>query len=84
MIAAFLPLPSNPLFVMRERSGSAFDVENEMARQYGPIDESRYESARWWRNLNRIMSVVGLAIVGAIVSLPPVRHCNCSTNANEP
>jgi hypothetical protein len=80
MIAAFLPLPRNPVGEMRERdySTSNLDESNECAndytRQFGPMDEARYESARWWRNLNRWMSIVGLLIIAAIVSCPPPSH----------
>lgn len=78
MIAAFLPLPTTPFPQMRERKDSTGslpqprDVEsrggNDYARQFGRLDEARYESARWWRNLNRWMSAVGLLIIAAIVS----------------
>ncbi|KAK6607154.1 hypothetical protein H4I95_04803 [Botrytis cinerea] len=79
MIAAFLPLPTKPVHEMREREDStghltqARDVEsrgnNDYAKEFGPLDEARYESARWWRNLNRWMSVVGLLIIAAIIIL---------------
>ncbi|ESZ91973.1 hypothetical protein SBOR_7630 [Sclerotinia borealis F-4128] len=77
MIAAFLPLPQAPLSEMREREDSTGnltqtrDVEtaNDYVRQFGPLDEARYESARWWRNLNRWMSAVGLLIIAAIIIL---------------
>lgn len=82
MIAAFLPLPTNPVFVMRER-GSHYDVEwspshpdltGPVAQEFRPVDEARYESAKWWRRLNRCMSFVGILIIGTIVSLYfPVR-----------
>lgn len=73
MIAALLPLPPNPKFEMLE-SG---DNNTSRARSKRPerrsplriVDETRFESARWWRNLNRIMSVVGLLLIGAIVAL---------------
>ncbi|TVY49893.1 hypothetical protein LOCC1_G000209 [Lachnellula occidentalis] len=77
MIAAFLPLPPNPMTEMRERdvenstsnldSSNAF--ANDFARQFGPADEIRFESAKWWRNLNRWMSIVGLLIIAAVVVL---------------
>ncbi|TGO51036.1 hypothetical protein BCON_0170g00040 [Botryotinia convoluta] len=79
MIAAFLPLPTKPVQEMREREDStghltqARDVEsrgnNDYVKEFGPLDEARYESARWWRNLNRWMSVVGLLIIAAIIIL---------------
>ncbi|TVY19321.1 hypothetical protein LARI1_G002345 [Lachnellula arida] len=77
MIAAFLPLPLNPMTEMRERDvenstsnlGSSNDYANDFTRQFGPADEIRFESAKWWRNLNRWMSVVGLLIIAAVVVL---------------
>jgi len=78
MIAAFLPLPLNPMTEMRERDvenstsnlDSSNDYANDFARQFGPVDEIRFESAKWWRNLNRWMSIVGLLIIAAVVCSP--------------
>ncbi len=73
MVAALLPLPSNPKLPMLERgdgSESQFGrMHPDFTYQLRAIDETRYESARWWGNLNRIMSVVGLLIIGAIIAL---------------
>ncbi|TVY29051.1 hypothetical protein LHYA1_G002247 [Lachnellula hyalina] len=77
MIAAFLPLPLNPMTEMRERDvenstsnlDNSNDYANDFARQFGPVDEIRFESAKWWRNLNRWMSIVGLLIIAAVVVL---------------
>lgn len=74
MMAAFLPLPSNPMSEMREMESSTSNLDetngnvNEYARHVKPMDGVRYESARWWRQLNRIMSFIGLLIIGAVVS----------------
>jgi hypothetical protein len=75
MIAAFLPLPLNPMEEMRERDAenstsnldSSNDFSNDYARQFGLPDEMRFESAKWWRNLNRWMTLVGLLIIAAVV-----------------
>lgn len=76
MIAAFLPLPPKLQMDMQERNKSAAQFRmpggagpEPFYQQVGPIDDSRYQSARWWRNLNRYMSVVGLLILGAFVAL---------------
>jgi hypothetical protein len=75
MIAALLPLPPSPMRGMRERDSSTSnldssnDVPNDYVRQFGPMDEARYESAKWWRRLNRWMSIVGLLIIIAVVVL---------------
>jgi hypothetical protein len=74
MIAAFLPLPPAPVLNMQERDHSTSnldstnDVANDYARQFGPMDEARYESAKWWRRLNRWMSLVGVLVIAAVVS----------------
>jgi len=75
MIASILPLPPNPMAEMRERDAenstsnldSSNDFSNDFVRQFGPTDEIRFESAKWWRNLNRWMSLVGLLIIAAVV-----------------
>lgn len=49
-------------------SASEQGRSHDYDRRFGPIDEKRFENARWWRNLNRWMSLVGLLIIAAIVS----------------
>lgn len=69
MVAALLPLPPNPQRQMSEREvngHSTFRYHQQL------VEEMRYESARWWRNLNRLMSVVGLLIIGAVIALAVV------------
>ncbi|KAF2840267.1 hypothetical protein M501DRAFT_903139, partial [Patellaria atrata CBS 101060] len=67
-IASFMPLPANPgLDLSKEATASQLDIERAMARELGPLDERRYLKALWWRNLNRIMSFVGAALVAAVV-----------------
>ncbi|KAI0458346.1 hypothetical protein F5B21DRAFT_500604 [Xylaria acuta] len=76
MIAAFLPLPPGPQFDMQEldKSTTQFRIPEDSRAEllYGrvaPIDDLRYQSARWWRNLNRYMSIIGLLILGAVAAL---------------
>ncbi|KAI9718944.1 MAG: hypothetical protein M1812_003829 [Candelaria pacifica] len=71
MIGAFLPLPPNP-YMDSKGDTSRPDIEEAMTRVLGPIDEAKYENARWWRNLNRILSVVGLTIIIAVIALAVV------------
>ncbi|KXX75214.1 hypothetical protein MMYC01_207134 [Madurella mycetomatis] len=70
MVAALLPLPPNPKLQMFERDNTnghpAFRYHQQL------VEETRFESARWWRNLNRVMSVVGLLIIGAVITLAVV------------
>ncbi|KAL0931602.1 serine-rich protein [Colletotrichum truncatum] len=71
MIAAFLPLPPDPHAEMEERDhrSSLLDEERDLPRRVAAIDETLFQSARWWRALNRYMSVIGLLVVGAIAAL---------------
>jgi hypothetical protein len=76
MIAAFLPLPPNPLLGIRDvekgNSQAQLRVDSEpeqLYRRVAPIDDSHYQSARWWRNTNRLMSIIGLLILGAVIAL---------------
>jgi len=86
MIAALLPLPSSPALDMRERDhstsnlGGSEGLSNDYVRQFGPIDEARYESAKWWRMLNRWMSLAGLLIVAAVVCNPGISSQGTKTN----
>lgn len=81
MFGAVYPLPHNPSFDTSVREPSSSNLENsniasnDYARQYGGMDSVRYESARWWRILNRWMSLVGLLIIAAVVS-PSFRDLN--------
>ncbi|KAK3906345.1 hypothetical protein C8A05DRAFT_29787 [Staphylotrichum tortipilum] len=71
MVAAFLPIPHNPTLDKSEADNgeSRFESNHPAYRYQQHIDETRYESARWWRNLNRGMSIVGLLIIGAVIAL---------------
>lgn len=81
MIASFLPLPPNPMAEMRERDAEnsrsnldiSNDFEHELALRFGPADEIRFESAKWWRGLNRWMSLVGVLIIAAVVCIESPR-----------
>ena len=74
MIGALLPLPPDPNLSVRERdrgSSNLADIDEaptDYAREFGPVDEARFESARWWRGLNRWMSFVGVMIIAVVVS----------------
>ncbi|KEQ78943.1 hypothetical protein M438DRAFT_284709 [Aureobasidium pullulans EXF-150] len=69
MVAAFLPLPLRPMEAsMNNLEASMQDFSSEVEGE----KKRRYLKARWWRNLNRIMSFVGVAIIGAIVALAVV------------
>lgn len=64
LIAAFLPLPPQPgptdeEQVVVSQPGAQYRIE-----QY---EKKRYYNARWWRNVNRVMIPVGVAIITVIV-----------------
>ncbi|KAI1102593.1 hypothetical protein F4804DRAFT_262302 [Jackrogersella minutella] len=73
MVAAFLRLPPKPMLAMDERDQSTTEFASEHGQPTHPRhvldDDARYQSARWWRNINRFMAVAGLLILGAVVAL---------------
>lgn len=71
MSAAFLPLPPKPQIemVQQHHSTSHLDLRHQPSQSMLTMDEVRYNSTRWWRNLNRGMSIVGLLVLGAIIAL---------------
>lgn len=73
MLAALLPLPHKPNEQMLE-AGQIPDRFGtvDYSHQFRLIYETKYESARWWRNVNRIMALVGLLIIGVIIALAVV------------
>lgn len=68
---------------MRERDESSanLDISNDYAREFEGADQKRYDSARWWRRVNRLMSVVGLMIIAAVVS--SLAFCRRKTTLTE-
>lgn len=54
---------------MQQRDGSSANLDESpnYDLEFGPSDEKRYESAWWWRRLNRIMSVFGVIIIAIVV-----------------
>jgi len=74
MIGAFLPLPvpkhlkgTNPDDSQTELGATV--QEKTRDDQHFAFDDARYQSARWWRNLNRVMSIVGILVLGAVAAL---------------
>ena len=64
-IAALLPLPRRPTAGDLPEADAAPDLEKTLCM----MDEARYENARWWRNLNRLMCIIGVLIIIAIVKI---------------
>jgi len=73
MTAAFLPLPADPQksskMVERDQQGGEYGIPEAYKRQLAAAEELRFQNAKWWRNLNRCMSVVGLLLLGAVAAL---------------
>lgn len=80
MVAACLPLPHRPMETIMTNPESLQDIpelEGEKSNYPQGLQaemrnwdlERKYLKARWWRNLNRIMSFVGVAMIGAIIAL---------------
>lgn len=70
MIGAFLPLPPDPQLEMAEGDGSRSHLDVSSLPGHSLVPQTTYyEGARWWRQLNRYMSIVGLLVVGAVVAL---------------
>lgn len=73
MAAACLPLPPRPQpEMMQQPSDSLLDVPRPNTRQNILLDDRQHYSARWWRNVNRIMSIIGLLVIAVIVTLSVV------------
>ncbi|KAL7274626.1 hypothetical protein RUND412_002458 [Rhizina undulata] len=66
IVAAFLPLPI-PRGSSRTAAPAAIDIESSSSWTVEEL--RRYENARWWRRINRILSVGGLCVIGAIIAL---------------
>ena len=70
MVAAALPLPEKPqLTYAAMREIGDVDEESAIAIAGDPLAWKYYNKAKWWRNLNRIMSAIGLLIIGAVITL---------------
>ncbi|KAL6705414.1 hypothetical protein ACN47E_007063 [Coniothyrium glycines] len=66
MIASFLPLPFDPSETV---TSSQTDLEDQFARPPCPMEDKAFQKARWWRNLNRVMSGIGTLLIAAIIVL---------------
>jgi hypothetical protein len=76
ILAAFLSLPKRPpayaspdalpsTAQMSEYGSQAYP--NSIVPSEVSVDEKRWQKAKWWRTVNRIMSILGLLIIGAVV-----------------
>ena len=60
--------------IEKDQNISSPDISKTITREFGPTDLLRYESARWWRNLNRGMAVLGVLIIAVIVRSPLLEY----------
>ncbi|KAF7504945.1 hypothetical protein GJ744_001592 [Endocarpon pusillum] len=70
-IAAFLPLPARPVMreVVQDSEVGGLTLQEQLDCQTTIREEIRYTNLRWWRNLNRFMSIVGLVVIAIIITL---------------
>ncbi|MCJ1356592.1 MAG: hypothetical protein MMC33_006587 [Icmadophila ericetorum] len=66
IVASFLPLPPKPSF-SPPHTPTTPNITQDIEKALGPLDLARYENARWWRVVNRILAVIGILIIAAIV-----------------
>lgn len=66
MLASCLPLPPDPTVAP---TPSQADMDQHFSYQFGPADDKAFQKAVWWRNLNRIMSVIGTVLIVVIIVL---------------
>ncbi|KAK4691298.1 hypothetical protein P7C71_g5667, partial [Lecanoromycetidae sp. Uapishka_2] len=71
-IASFCPLPPRPAILTAKGKDRQTQIAENLEKQLGPIDEARYENARWWRNINRILSLIGILIIATVIALAVV------------
>lgn len=72
MIASFLPLPPTVEADVKEKNHSTSHMDLEQGRSgSNPEQDSDncYNKVKWWRSLNRYMSIIGLLLVGAAIAL---------------
>jgi len=84
-VPALPPRPDQPSMAEKTRAGyTADDTDVEpVSIAYSDAqhdlfdvhDVACWQRARWWRNLNRIMSMVGVLIVVAVVRFLVLRAC---------
>ncbi|QIX02051.1 hypothetical protein AMS68_007568 [Peltaster fructicola] len=80
MIGAFMPLPPRPGNGSDPEKGSVLDDNLDAAIQQHAAgeaaerwrEEKAWRQGLWWRNVNRVMSVVGLFIIGAVIAIAVV------------
>jgi hypothetical protein len=58
--------------MLDHHSTSNLDFRQDPSQVLQILNEMRYNNARWWRNLNRIMAMVGVLIIGAVIALAVV------------
>lgn len=55
--------------MIQQPSESVLDASSRLPTRSNLVENIAYYNTRWWRNLNRIMAVVGILIIAVIVVL---------------
>jgi len=85
-VAAFLPLPQRP------STEPALSATNSRGDDPPPASanpseisllETRWQKARWWRRVNRVLGVFGLVLVGTIIALAVIGTRSNGFNSNQ-
>lgn len=73
IVAAFLPLPKSHGSVKNNLhstvTGEFTSYRVDVEASHNAKDEQKYENAKWWRRVNRILSGIGMAVIGAVITL---------------
>ncbi|KAG6017701.1 hypothetical protein E4U43_000379 [Claviceps pusilla] len=72
MVASFLPLPSRNGMEFREKAFSTSHVDLEQGinvQKKIEVMASYRDREKWWRTLNRYMSIIGVFVIGAVLAL---------------
>lgn len=68
-MAALFPLPRGWRDDVAERGQASATGQLDSKTPVNSIDEDMIQNIKWWRRLNRGMSVLGILVLGAVVAL---------------
>lgn len=80
IIASFIPLPSMFTAFKERPASSSANVEQAYHQHVSLVEDKRHENARWWRNLNRCMSPIGVSVIVIVVSTLVLSPVDTHTN----
>lgn len=54
---------------MKGKDSARTSIMEDLEKNFAiPLQDARYENARWWRNINRMMAFVGIIVLICVVS----------------